>query len=203
MKKILLIGDSFAADWSIKNRSFPGWPNLLAEKYAVTNLAQAGCSEYKILAQLNSVDDLDMYDIVLVCHTSLYRVYTRQHPIHYTDALHKNADLMLNDLVYHQSKLKNFFNSSLRSAVNIFEKHFDQPYLEDIYRLIREKINAILQNKKVIVINNFEHLREFCSEKNVLDFSDEIKNNPGPVNHTTQEINLKIFHQLEQHINND
>jgi hypothetical protein len=117
--------------------------------------------------------------------------------------LHKNADLMLNDLVYHQSRLRNFFNRSLHSAVNIFTKHFDQPYLEDIYRLIREKINVILKDKKVIVINNFDHLKEFCSEQIVLDFSDQIKNNPGPVNHTTQEINLKIFHQLEQHINND
>jgi len=203
MKKILIIGDSFAADWSVKNNNFPGWPNMLANKYAVTNLAQGGCSEYKILKQLVSVKTLDKYDVVIVSHTSPYRVYTRLHPIHYKDVLHKNADLMLNDLVYHQSKLRNFFNISLRSAINIFEKHFDQEYLEDIYRLLREKINVILKDKKVIVLNNFEHSKEFCSEKVVLDFSDELKHNPGPVNHATQEINLKIFHHLEQYIDND
>ena len=49
--KILICGDSFAADWTIK---YPGqgWPNMLSQQYEIVNLAQAGCSEYKILKQL-------------------------------------------------------------------------------------------------------------------------------------------------------
>ena len=53
---LLIIGDSFAADWSVKYADKKGWPNFLAEKYSVTNLAQAGCSEYKIKKQLDSVN---------------------------------------------------------------------------------------------------------------------------------------------------
>ena len=54
--KILICGDSFAADWTVK---YPGqgWPNMLAEIHEVTNLAQAGCSEYKILKQLELLLD--------------------------------------------------------------------------------------------------------------------------------------------------
>ncbi len=43
--KLLIAGDSFAADW-LSGES--GWPNLLANEYDVTNVAQAVCSEYKI-----------------------------------------------------------------------------------------------------------------------------------------------------------
>jgi len=45
--KILICGDSFAADWTVK---YPGqgWPNMLAQQHEIVNLAQAGCSEYKI-----------------------------------------------------------------------------------------------------------------------------------------------------------
>jgi hypothetical protein len=60
MDKLLICGDSFAADWTVKVKE-KGWVNLLAQDYKVTNLAQAGCSEYKILKQLQSVN-LDKFD---------------------------------------------------------------------------------------------------------------------------------------------
>ena len=49
--KILIAGDSFAADWKIKH-SGNGWVNMLSNDYDVTNIAQAGASEYKIYQQL-------------------------------------------------------------------------------------------------------------------------------------------------------
>ena len=48
MNNILIIGDSFAADWTVKYPTVVGWPNLLAKNYNVVNLAQAGAGEYKI-----------------------------------------------------------------------------------------------------------------------------------------------------------
>ena len=44
---VLIAGDSFAAEWPGSN----GWVKLLAKKYNVKNVAQAGVSEYKILQQ--------------------------------------------------------------------------------------------------------------------------------------------------------
>jgi hypothetical protein len=101
MKRVLIIGDSFGADWSVKYRDYPGWPSLLARVYSVVNLAQAGISEYKIYKQLLSVTDLDSYEYVIVSHTSPYRVTTNSHPVHANDLLHNNADLIFNDIEYH------------------------------------------------------------------------------------------------------
>ena len=50
--KILICGDSFAADFRITDTNALGWCNLLEEKYTVVNRAQAGVSEYKILKQI-------------------------------------------------------------------------------------------------------------------------------------------------------
>ena len=61
--KILIVGDSFAADWAIKYKSISGWPNLLAEKFEVVNLAQAGVSEYKIYQQVLSVTNIKEFDL--------------------------------------------------------------------------------------------------------------------------------------------
>ena len=97
--KVLICGDSFAADWTVKYTG-KGWPNLIAENYTVTNLAQAGCSEYKIYLQLASAN-LDQYDAIIVSHTSPNRLPVEVHPVHSNDPLHKNSDLIYTDLKGH------------------------------------------------------------------------------------------------------
>ena len=62
--ELLIIGDSFSADWSIKYNDYLGWPSLLLEHYQITNLSQAGVGEYKIYKQLLSVTNLEKYDII-------------------------------------------------------------------------------------------------------------------------------------------
>ena len=101
--KILVAGDSFAAEWPGNN----GWVKLLAQKFPVTNVAQAGVSEYKILKQLVNLDD---YNIIIVSHTSPSRIHTPKHPLH-TKGLHKDCDLLYNDI-----DRTSLFNSSLRAA---------------------------------------------------------------------------------------
>ena len=113
LSNILIIGDSFAADWSTKYNNYLGWPNLLAQSHSVTNLAQAGVSEHKIYKQLCSVQDLSVYDVVIVAHTSPFRVPTKRHPMHSKDVLHKDADLIYSDIEYHSNRLKNIFNKSV------------------------------------------------------------------------------------------
>ena len=67
--KILVAGDSFAAEWPGDD----GWVKLLAHSHEVTNVAQAGCGEYKIFKQIQKAN-LDEYDCVIVSHTSTSRV---------------------------------------------------------------------------------------------------------------------------------
>jgi hypothetical protein len=193
---ILIIGDSFAADWSVKYQDYPGWPNLLGQDHCVVNLAQAGVGEYKILQQLTNFGNLDQIDLVLVSHTSAYRVHTPLHPVHATDALHANADLMLKDLEYHADKITNCLNYSLHTAIDYFRYHFDQEYYETVYTLIRENINQKLSNTPVIVLNNLPESLQFATESTVLDFAELWKTYPGLINHFSQTGNEIIYNKL-------
>ena len=202
MKQILVIGDSFAADWSVKYSDYLGWPNLLAQHHSVTNLAQCGVAEYRIYQQLLSVQNLAVYDWVIVSHTSPYRVVTRHHPVHGTDSLHGNADLMLVDIEHHAGKLRNIFNRSLRAAINYFDYHYDIDYHTHVYRLFRAEINRLLVGKNVIVISNLPILQEYTTENTVLDFSELMLRDPGLINHFSEQGNRMIYKQIEQVINN-
>lgn len=194
--KILIIGDSFAADWSIKYNYCNGWPNLLAKKYNVTNLAQAGVSEYKIYKQLETILWINEYKIVIVSHTSPYRVPTRNHPIHYNDVLHNNADLMLNDLKYHGNKLNNFFNKSLSSAINFFKYHYDVDFYETTYKLYRKAIEDRLSCTNFISLNMFPNLEY----KSTIDLSGLVTTHNGKINHVSEEGNRLIFEILTNKI---
>ena len=92
MKKILIAGDSFAADWTVKHIG-GGWVNLLTKDFKVKNVAEAGVSEYKIYKQLLNQNLVD-YDHIIVSHTSAYRIPIEEHPIHKDDILHNNCDLI-------------------------------------------------------------------------------------------------------------
>ena len=93
------MGDSWAADWSSQYDQYQGWPNILAERHSVTNIAQAGVSQYSINQQLYDIDISD-YDHIIVSITSPYRLYTPKHPVHIA-GLHANSDLIYTDLEYH------------------------------------------------------------------------------------------------------
>ena len=54
-QRLLICGDSFSTDWTKKYEGI-GWVNMLEKNYKITNISQAGVSEYKIYQQLNSVD---------------------------------------------------------------------------------------------------------------------------------------------------
>jgi hypothetical protein len=191
--RILIIGDSFAANWLVKYKNeYPGWPNLLAEKYSVTNLAQAGVSEYRIYQQLLSVINLDEYDLVIVSHTSPYRLPTRKHPVHNTDLLHSNADLIFSDIEYHNNQIKNIFNFGLKSAYKFFLYHYDEAYFETTYQLLRERINDMLKEKLVIVISNLPILKNFTTEKTVLEFTSD----GGLINHGSENLNKEILQEI-------
>lgn len=188
LSNILIIGDSFAADWSTKYNDYLGWPNLLAEHHQVTNLAQAGVSEYRIYQQLQSVEDLSIFDVVIVAHTSPLRVPTRRHPVHGDDVLHKDSDLIYSDIEYHSNSLCNIFNQRLRAARNFFRYHYDDEFFEDSYWLLREKINTILADKLVITLATVRDCT--ATEKYVLDL---LSTPQGLINHYSKEGNQIVY----------
>mgnify|MGYP003663995091 CR=1 FL=1 len=72
--KLLLTGDSFAANW---NGDYLGWADMLDKDHTVTNLAQCGIGEYKILKQFDGVE-LEQFDAIIVSHTSPYRIHSQK-----------------------------------------------------------------------------------------------------------------------------
>ena len=193
MNNILIIGDSFAADWTVKYPTAIGWPNLLAENYNVVNLAQAGVGEYKIYQQLCSIDDISKFDLVLISHTSPYRINTTRHPVHHNDPLHKNADLIFSDIEYHKKSIKRWFNTSLTTAFNFFKYHNNEEYQETIYTLIRKQITDMIGKNTSIVVTTSLVPEKFKIEKNFLDVSDIQIKNPGLTNHMSDIGNKLVY----------
>ncbi len=191
MMNILVTGDSFAAKWPSTKL---GWVDILAHKHNVTNLAQAGCGEYKILKQLESVNLLT-FDLIIISHTSPSRVHTPVHPIH-KDGFHKNCDLLAKDVIERNS----WFNPSLKTAQGYFKYHYDDTYQCDIYKLIRQQILNLVEKKPYISLTHTDISKEFIIEPNNIDFSDLWKKERGPINHYTLEGNLIIYDKIAKHI---
>lgn len=132
--KILIIGDSFAAKY---NGAYLGWSEMLEKENHVTNLAQAGVGEYKILKQVTSVD-VRKFDCVIISHTSPYRIHTLHHPLH-TEGIHKHCDFIYEDV-----------KGRLPDVENFFTKYFDLDYANHVYKYIYNEIMMILKDTKFI-----------------------------------------------------
>ena len=99
-----------------------GWPNYLAEKHNVTNVATPGVGQWKIWKQVEKAD-LDKFDTVIVSVGTPNRVYCKTHPIH-KEGMHKHSDLMYMDI-----DRRSWFNKELTTAKNWFLYFYDQEYL--------------------------------------------------------------------------
>ena len=191
--KILICGDSFASDWTVKHKGV-GWPSLLAQAHTVTNVAQAGTSIYKTYIQLLN-SQVNEHDCVIVSHTSPHRIPVKKHPVHYNDILHKNSDLIYADIKHHAKENKN-----LDSIVKYFENYYDDEYAVFVYNLIEEKIDNLLKDYNGIVIH-MTHVerRGLYVFKDMLDLSDfDTKKYRGLINHRSDEGNKLIFDRLQK-----
>jgi len=185
--KILIAGDSYAADCSVKYTDYKGWPNLIADSFDTTNLAQAGVGQFKIFKQLKSVD-VNSFDVVITSYTSPYRVHTQNHPIHFDDVLHKNCDLLANDIEYFYKKYLS--NESLRSARNYFKYHFDTEYYDTIYDLLVKECDKLIGHKK--------HIRVSKLKYGLQNWSDIILKNKGLVNHLSKNGNIIVYDEISK-----
>ena len=189
--KILLAGDSFAAKWPEAG----GWPELLAQKHDVINVAQAGVSEYKILRQIQNAN-LSKFDKIIVSHTSPTRVHTRKHPIH-VNGLHVDCDLIYNDIIDRNSWL----NPSLRGAQDWFKYHYDEDYQTDVYLLIRKEIRTILERSNYISITHMPISTQYALEHKNISFSTVWQKHRGTINHYTEKGNQIVYEQILDIIN--
>jgi hypothetical protein len=187
--KILLAGDSFAADWTVKYPNQKGWPNLLKDKFDIKNVAQAGCSEYKIYKQLEN-EKLENYGYIIICHTSPFRIPTINHPIHFNDILHKNCDLLYSDIKENLDK-----NPELISICDFFEKYFDFESAIFDHRLICKEIELITSSYNTIHVTNIDW-NKLYQFKNTLNFYDLFKKNRGFINHYNDTGNNIVYRTI-------
>lgn len=190
MKKVFICGDSFAADWTVKYKG-QGWPNMLANDYATTNVAQAGVSEYKIYNQLMDAI-LNQYDAIIIAHTSPYRLYVKEHPVHSKDSLHANCDLIYSDL-----KESEATHPEVTPIINYFENYFDTDYAKFVHSLICEKIVNVCEkySHKVIHLINFNEQYNF---PNSLNFEQVFKDHRGTMNHFNDTGNRIVYNEISK-----
>ena len=93
---VLIIGDSFAA-----NSGQLSWTKLLPE-FATTNLSTNGSSEYRIFKKLIGAD-LNQFKYIIIVHTSPYRIYIENNPLHLNSLTHQNCDLLYQDVKHANS----------------------------------------------------------------------------------------------------
>lgn len=184
-KRLLIVGDSFSADWTKKYNQV-GWVNQL-DDFDVTNLSQAGAGEYKIYKQLKTID-YTKFDCIIVCHTSPFRIFVQEHPIHSKDKLHCNSDLIYADLLeYKKQKL-------ISSIIDFFENFFDQDYAIFVHNLI---INEIIK-----MVPNALHITFFENDRtDIINFYNFFQKNRGLINHLSTAGNIQILSKIQELIN--
>lgn len=193
--QILILGDSWAADWSSQYDQYAGWPNILAENHHVTNIAQAGVSQYSISQQINQVTPAD-YDCVIISITSPYRLYTPQHPVH-TQGLHANSDLIYTDLEYHLSEQPD--NDRIQSAIGFYRHHFDTVHAEYVHQLlVADTLKNCDDNYTLVTSNIYDNKQYVPAGFRYCEGHEIYQSYPGRINHMNSEGNQLFANQLER-----
>jgi len=192
-KKILIAGDSFAADWTVKHQG-KGWVNMLSEIYDVTIVAQAGVSEYKIIKQIQS-SNLTQYSHIIISHTSPFRIPVKEHPLHSTDILHSNCDLIYSDLKDNEN------NTLAKIGVDFFENLYDTDYALFVHDLMLKYIDSKYKHRQIINITFFEH-GNLYKPKNFINFEKTFKENRGHINHLNDKGNQIVFDTIKKILSN-
>lgn len=184
MKSILICGDSFAADWTPQHPQLHGWVNLLASEYDVTNLAQAGVGEYKILKQVRC-QDLSKYDAVIVVHTSPNRVHVNYNPLHKDSVMHKDCDFIFADIIDSENK-----SLIVKAGIDYFKYVFDTEYYADIHSLMYDEIARITTSHKTLHLSFFE---DMSADKNLYKI---FQNHGGTMNHLSAHGNQLVYDEV-------
>lgn len=183
--KIGLFGDSFGVQK--RNEPFNSWVTLLSQHYGIINHCESGVGEYKILKQLLN-SDLTEFDYIIVTHTSSTRIHVEHNPIHRASEYHKNCDIIYADIAERQDEFS--------VACQLYFKHiFDINYATFVHNAICEKIDKLLDNKKVIHITHFDYAGLY-SFRDLINFHQLFLKNRGEVNHYNEDGNTKVYEEV-------
>jgi hypothetical protein len=185
-KNILICGDSFAADWTKKYDGI-GWVNMLCKDFNVTNVAEAGVSEYKIYQQLKK-QKIEDFDKIIISHTSAYRIPVEIHPIHSEDILHYNCDFIYSDVKEHGD------NPDVKCIVDLYEKHFHIDYAVFVHNLILKEIKSLCSD--AINITFFDSFNQDSVQLEEIFLS-----NRGNINHLNEVGNKIVYDKILKLLN--
>jgi len=182
MARILIFGDSFACS---NPRS---WCEMLASEHEVINYAQAGSSEYRIWQQWQQHNDRH-WDHAVICHTSANRLYCAENFFHDITGIHKNSDLIYQDIKSRQG---------LPAADHViwwFENVFDLDQARFMHCLLLEHwIRETAQS-------NVYHMTFFDSCLEKVDNLHHIWHQyPGDVNHLNDQGNVKTANLVKANL---
>jgi hypothetical protein len=185
MKKMWIIGDSFAT-----NMSAESWITRISENYAVTNLSKNGISEYRIYRIfLENVDYFSKNDTVIFCHTNPNRIYLPDrtpYPTRTKDS-HPECDLVLGDVGRH-----GLFWRII--SYNFIKYFYDEDYYNTQYDLMVNEMNRIVKDKGCHVI----HISGFVSRDPIIGIKDIFDACRGTINHLNEDGNFLVAKRISR-----
>lgn len=185
MLKILIAGDSYASDWHT-NKEW--WKQL---PYDITNIAQAGSSQYRIL---KSLPNLEMYDVIIIAHTSPYRIYTEHNLLHQDSITHKDSDYLIGDVIDKGGDMAR----AMKKYVEYF--HNDE-YVMYQHRKICDDIINKTKDKPTLNISGFDY-SDIYQFNDYLHIPSIVNYERGKICHMNETTNITLSYVIEEKIKN-
>jgi|APSaa5957512535_1039671.scaffolds.fasta_scaffold24862_2 hypothetical protein len=189
-KRVLICGDSFAADVLSDKTS---WTKLLTNEYDVTNVASPGIGEYKILQQLKSNISND-YDYIIISHTSPNRIHTMENPLYPK----KSHPYHISDVLFNDVDDKRGDNSDADWLYDYFLKVFDVEYYKYVHTSCCRDIDELTNIQNVLHITHFEWDDFYQFGHDFRNFYPMWLQNKGQVNHYNDVGNGIIFDSISE-----
>ena len=181
MTNILIAGDSFA---SLQLSGSNGWPKKLAEQYSVTNVAEPGIGEYKILQNLKN-QNINTFDLVIVSHTSPNRIHCDTNPLYPADHIYSKSDIIFADAE----------NKKSQFLIDYFKFIFDPEYYQFVHTSCCQEIDRLTTSVPTIHMTNFEWTNLY-NFKSMLNFHNLWLENRGTEVHYNEYGNQVILDTL-------
>jgi hypothetical protein len=187
-KKLLICGDSFSSTQLSGNT---GWPVLLRNMYDVTNISQPGVGEYKILQQLKS-QNLQLYDLIIISHTSPYRVHCEENPLYDKDHLYRKSDIIFADAENKKTPIS-------LSVCDYFNLVFDLEYYRFVHSSCCAAIDQLTTQLPALHITHFEWDDLYQFPK-LINFYKHWKKNTGQYCHYSVQGNEQVYNILQSQL---
>lgn len=182
MTSILLAGDSFASNWHTGDE---WWLQL---PYSITNTAQAGASQFKILKQFDTID-ISKYDAAIIFHTSPYRIYSEsENLLHKKSITHKNSCYVINDVLHKRNSLSN----AMKNYVKYF---YNEEFVKYTHKKICQDIENITSKIPTIHASGFDY-SDIYSFENFISVQDLFENHRGNTCHLNKNGNRYLAERI-------